>query len=160
MIGSAVMHEESSSVQSAWLDLAELARVEVTSEQDHPIEAAFGDGPGWRAATPGRQLIRIIFYRARPIHRIALRFEETGIARTQEFSLLWSAKQPESFREIVRQQWNFGRVGSTMESEDYRPDLQDVFVLALNINPDIGSAAAYASLASWRVALDSILYSS
>jgi hypothetical protein len=153
VIGSAVMHEESSSVQSAWLDLAELARVEVTSEdKDHPVEAAFGDGTGWRAATPGRQLIRIIFDRARPIHRIALRFEETGIARTQEFSLRWSAKQPESSREIVRQQWNFDPVSSAVESEDYRVDLQDVFVLELNINPDIGSVAAYASLASWRVA--------
>jgi hypothetical protein len=147
----AVSHEDSA-VHSVWLDLVELARVEVTSEEkDHPIEAAFGDGAGWRAASPGRQLIRIIFDTARPIHRIALLFDEAAIARTQEFSLRWSAKTAEGFREIVRQQWNFDPNGSTVESEDYRVNLQDVSVLELNINPDIGSTAAYASLACWRV---------
>lgn len=152
VIGSAVKREEHD-VQAAWLDLTEQARVEVTSEdKDHPIESALGEGSGWRAATPGKQLIRIVFDRARPVKRIALRFEETGPARTQEFSLRWSSSTSEPLLEIVRQQWNFDSSGSTTESEDYRVTLQDVSVLELNINPDISSTAAYASLASWRVA--------
>ena len=153
VVGSAVMHEDPLAIHSAWLDLEELARVEVTSEdKDHPIESALGGGAGWRAAAPGRQVIRIIFDQPQPIKRMHLRFEEDGVARTQEFTLQWSGNPPEAFREIVRQQWNFDPIGSTVESEDYRVDLRDASVLELSINPDIGSAAAYASLASWRLA--------
>jgi hypothetical protein len=49
---------------SEWLKLQDLAEVEVTSEADgYPVEEAFnfGAGPGWRAATPGEQRIRLIF---------------------------------------------------------------------------------------------------
>jgi hypothetical protein len=47
-----------------WLDLEQIATVEVTSEDpSFPIEYAFGskDGPGWRASRAGEQQIRIIF---------------------------------------------------------------------------------------------------
>jgi hypothetical protein len=47
-----------------WLDLKQIATVEVTSEDpSFPIEYAFGsnDGPGWRASEGGEQQIRIIF---------------------------------------------------------------------------------------------------
>ena len=47
-----------------WLDVERAAVVEVTSEEsDHPVESAFvlGDSPGWRAAAPGSQTIRLIF---------------------------------------------------------------------------------------------------
>jgi hypothetical protein len=47
-----------------WLDLESLAQVGITSEDvDHPIESAFipGAGPGWRAAQPGEQKIRLRF---------------------------------------------------------------------------------------------------
>jgi hypothetical protein len=153
VVGSSAHHAESSAEQAAWLDLSELARVEVTSEdKDHPIESAFGGGVGWRAATSGRQTIRLIFDHAQPIKRIHLRFEEPGFARTQEFSLRWSGTPDESFREIVRQQWNFDPHGSTFESEDYRIDLSAVSILELNIDPDLGAGDARATLASWRVA--------
>ena len=45
-----------------WLNLQELAEVEVTSEADgYPVESAFnfGAGPGWRAASRGKQRIRL-----------------------------------------------------------------------------------------------------
>jgi hypothetical protein len=47
-----------------WLDLEKLARVEVTSEdKDYPIESALlpSETPGWRAAQPGEQTIRLWF---------------------------------------------------------------------------------------------------
>jgi hypothetical protein len=47
-----------------WLDLEQIAAVEVTSENpSFPIEYALGsnDGPGWRASQGGDQQIRIIF---------------------------------------------------------------------------------------------------
>ena len=47
-----------------WLDLEQIATVEVTSEDpSFPIECAFGsnDGPGWRASEGDEQQIRIIF---------------------------------------------------------------------------------------------------
>jgi hypothetical protein len=93
-----------------WFDLGSVATVEVTSEtKDHPIESALllSETRGWRAAQPGAQLIRLLFDDPLRIKRISLVFEETGNTRTQEFVLRWSSDLGRSFREIVRQQWNF-----------------------------------------------------
>jgi hypothetical protein len=93
-----------------WLDLDRAASVEVTSEEkDYEIDSALvsGEKPGWRAATPGVQTIRLLFDQGQRLRRIALVFEEKETARTQEFVLRWSPDGRRSFREIVRQQWNF-----------------------------------------------------
>jgi uncharacterized protein (DUF736 family) len=79
--------------QEEWLDLEEIARVEVTSEDPNfPIEAALaaGEGSGWRAAKKGKQIIRIVLDNPRTLRRIRLEFSETEIERTQEFTLRWS----------------------------------------------------------------------
>src|ERR1700752_2002082 len=94
----------------AWLDVERLARVEITSESaEHPIESALipDRGPGWRAAQPGKQTIRLIFDHPLALGRILLRFDEKGQARTQEFVLRWLGKGQQSPREIVRQQYPF-----------------------------------------------------
>jgi hypothetical protein len=100
-----------SHIQEQWLDLEDIARAEVTSEDPNfPIEAALVAGeerPGWRAAEKGEQIIRIIFDTPRTLHRIRLEFFESENERTHEFTLRWSAKTGEPFQEIVRQQWNF-----------------------------------------------------
>ena len=93
--------------QEDWLDLGEIARVEVTSEDPKfPIEVALtaSEGPGWRAAEKGKQIIRIVLDNPRTLRRINLEFSETEIERTQEFTLRWSAEAAGPFREIVRQQ--------------------------------------------------------
>jgi hypothetical protein len=75
--------------QSRWLNLEEVASVEITSEAPNfHIERAFAKngGQGWKAASPGRQTIRLHFHNPRTLLRIRLEFCETGIARTQEFS--------------------------------------------------------------------------
>jgi hypothetical protein len=138
-----------------WLDLASAARVEVTSENPaHPVEAALlpaGEG-GWRAARPGEQTIRLIFDQPQHVRRIQLLFEEADAARTQEFALRWSPDGGRSFKDIVRQQWNFSPTGSVREAEEYRVDFPGVTTLELTILPDISKGGARASLARWRLA--------
>ncbi len=140
--------------EEKWLDLDEIAAVEVTSENpDFPIELALvaGEGPGWRAAESGEQLIRIVLNNPRPLRRIRVEFSESAVERTQEFTLRWSqAGGP--LREIVRQQWNFGPQGSTSEIEDYQVQLEEVSVLELQIKPSLTPTHVFASLAALHVA--------
>jgi hypothetical protein len=138
----------------AWLDLDRLALVEVTSEdKDYPVESALvaGEMRGWRAADSGTQTIRLIFDRPQRLTRISLVFEEIETTRTQEFVLRWSQDGGRSFREIVRQQWNFNPPNSIREVEEYRVELSDVTVLELVIVPDISRGSARASLKSLRL---------
>ena len=137
-----------------WLDLEQIATVEVTSEDpSFPIDYALGsnDGPGWRASQGGEQQIRIIFDEPVSVHRMELRFHEADCERTQEFILRWSSGSGGSATEIVRQQWNFSPTGSTTEMENYMVDLDAVSVLELAIWPDLHRMEAVATLASWRV---------
>jgi hypothetical protein len=137
-----------------WLDLDRAASVEVTSEEkDYGVEGALvsGETQGWRAANTGTQTIRLLFDHPQRLSRISLVFEETETARTQEFVLRWSADRGHSFREIVRQQWNFSPPNTTREIEEYSVQLSDVTVLELVIAPDISGGAARASLKSLRV---------
>lgn len=138
-----------------WLNLEEIARVEVPSEDlQHPIESAFkqGENLGWRAAKPGVQTIRLLFDEPQNLRRIWLRFSELEIERTQQFTLRWADSQTGPFREIVRQQWNFNPRSSTMEVEDHKVDLRHVLALELTIDPDLGKNQAFAALAEWRMA--------
>jgi hypothetical protein len=138
-----------------WLDLEELAQIEVTSEDPrHPVEGALvlGEDRGWRAGQAGPQTIRILFDRPVPVRRMTLSFIEPDVTRTQEFVIRWSADGGRSFRDVVRQQWNFSPTGSAREAEDYRVELSDVTVLDLTIVPDVSGGAARASLAHWRIA--------
>ena len=133
------------------LDVANLGVVEITSEDETcPIECALqrGERRGWRAAEPGPQVIRLLFDQPQKLKRIRLVFEETETQRTQEFVLRWSPDHGRSFREIVRQQWNFSPPGTIRETEDYTVELPDVTVLELKILPDQSGGTARASLAS------------
>ncbi len=137
-----------------WLDLERLVQVELTSEDAaHPVEAALltGGGPGWRAAEPGEQTIRLLFHDPQRLRRIRLRFVEAGAERTQEFVLRWSP-DGRSFRDVVRQQYTFSPAGATSEVEDLAVELTPVRALELTIVPDQGRGRACASLAEWRVA--------
>ena len=137
-----------------WLDIDRIASVEMTSEQPgYPIESALrGESRGWRAANPGTQIIRMIFDRPQTLRRIWLVFEDSETARTQEFVLRWSRDQESSFREIVRQPWNFSPGGSVRENEHYTVHLSEVGMLELIIVPDKSGGDARASLRSFRVA--------
>jgi len=137
-----------------WLDVALLAEVEITSEDpSHPIESALlpGGDSGWRAGSPGKQTIRLIFSEPQRLERVWLKFEEDREERTQEYVLRWSADRGQSFHEVTRQQWNFSPSGSTTEIEDRHVELPAVTVLELIIVPDIGGGSAHASLAQLRL---------
>jgi hypothetical protein len=137
-----------------WLDLDRAAVVEVTSEdKKHPVESALvsGETRGWRAAVSGTQTVRLIFDEPQKLTRMALVFEETETERTQEFVLRWSPDGGRSFREVVRQQWNFSPPNTSREVEEYQFDLSGVTVLELTIVPDISRGSARASLTSLRL---------
>ncbi len=141
----------------AWLDMDRNVLVEVTSEEKaYPIESALladeNENCGWRAANPGTQIVRLVFDELQKINRIRLVFEDVENTRTQEFVLRWSPGPGHSFREIVRQQWNFSPSGSIREIEYYTVDLSEVAVLELIIVPDKADREARASLSSLRLA--------
>ena len=137
-----------------WLDVGKAASVEVTSEdQIYPIECALlpGEKRGWRSAEPGTQSMRLIFDEPQKLRRTLLVFEETETTRTQEFVLRWSSDRGRSFREIVRQQWNFSPPETIREVEEYQVELSDVTVLELIIVPHNSGGTACASLKSLRL---------
>ena len=151
----APVQQETESPNQEWLNVEGLADVEITSEdRAHPIESALlpGRAPGWRAAVPGKQTIRLLFAHPQRLQRIWLNFEEPLTERTQEYVLRWSPDGGQSFREIVRQQWNFSPQGATSETEDHHVQLPTVTVLELSIIPDTGGGNAFASLAQLRLA--------
>ena len=146
---------EVAAAESGWLDLEHLAQVEITSEDvGYPIESALlpGTGLGWRAAQPGEQTIRLLFDEPLRLTRIHLVFQEDEKERTQEFVLRWSPDGGQSYREIVRQQYNFSPPEASREIEDYDVNLDGVTALELQIIPDISGGSAQASLAQLRLA--------
>ena len=138
-----------------WLDLERLAQVEITSESaEHPIESALipDRGPGWRAAQPGKQTIRLIFDQPLALGHILLRFDEKEQGRTQGIRAALVTGRTAVAREIVRQQYTFSPPATNQEIEDYRVKLNGVTAVELEIVPDISGGGAYASLAEMRLA--------
>jgi hypothetical protein len=139
----------------SWLDIEQIATVEVTSEHpDFPIESVFSATgvSGWRALDKGEQQIRVIFDQPLSIRRIHLRFVEAEIERTQEFAIRWAGADGGPMKELIRQQWNFSPGGSTTEVEDYEVSLDAVSTLELAIRPDLGREDTPATLAELRLA--------
>jgi hypothetical protein len=144
-------------LQKEWKDLNRIARAEITSEDaQFPIENAFGRGEtkGWRAATTGKQVIRLMFDEPLTIRRIHLHFVEQEVERSQEFALFagWEGEM----REVLRQQWTFSPHGSTEEIEDFAVELDGIRTLELRIDPDRShdpkSSKTFASLQEMKVA--------
>jgi len=147
--------KDAASSDPNWLNMEGLAEVEITSEDAaHPIESALllGGSSGWQAAEAGAQTIRLLFNHPQRLQRIWMHFVEPQTERTQEYVLRWSPDNGQSFREIVRQQWNFSPPSTTNETEDYHVELPAVTMLELSIIPDISGGNACASLAQLRLA--------
>ena len=140
---------------ASWIDLREIATVEVTSEDpDFTIQSVFNSEgtSGWRAAERGQQMVRLIFDQPLAVRRLQLQFVDAEHERTQEFTLRWFSAGGGGPKEIVRQQWNFSPSGSTQEIEDYEVNLEDVSALELVIKPDLRDGHGVATLVAWRVA--------
>jgi predicted ATP-grasp superfamily ATP-dependent carboligase len=93
----------------------------------------------------------LLFDQPQRITCISLVFEESEIARTQEFVLQWSGDDERPLKEIVRQQWNFTPPETICEAEEYQVELLSVVVLELVIKPHMGGGGARASLKSFRL---------
>jgi hypothetical protein len=135
--------------EGQWLDVTQVAVVEVTSEDSaYPIESALtpGESPGWRATQEGRQTIRLLFDQPQTVRRILLEFEERDQERVQELVLRWHQRHATEYCEIIRQQYNFSPEGSTREVEDYRVELSEAVALELSIVPNLGGGPTRASL--------------
>ena len=150
-----ILHPRDVSVASQpWLDVAALAQVELTSEDPAcPIDAALRPSPtpGWRAAEPGAQRIRLVFDHPQALHRLRLVFAEPQQTRTQEFVVRWSADGGQSYRDVVRQQYTFSPPGTVHEVEDYQVLLDGVTHVELRIVPDIQGGDAYATMEEMRL---------
>lgn len=140
-----------------WIDLEELAEVEVSSEDDlFPIEHALAQRvtTGWRASMAGPQVIRLIFDEPLQVRRIQVHVVERAAERSQEFAVYAGANRAE-MREVVRQQFTFSPGGSTEEIEDYAVSLDGVRIMELRIDPDrvneMAKSVNYASLMALRV---------
>jgi hypothetical protein len=147
--------QEVSPTDQHWFDVDRLAQVEITSEDAaHPIESALlpDTGPGWQAASPGEQTIRLLFDMPMRLIRIRLVFDEERHGRTQEFALRWLPDGGHSYQQLVRQQYHFSPPGTTREVEDYTVNLDRVRALELSIIPDISGSEARASLAKLQLA--------
>ena len=146
-----------SPISDLWRDLERIARVEISSEDESfPIEHALGRKAtdGWKAATPGPQLIRLHFDEPLNIKRLQLQFVDKTSERSQEFAVY--AGTGTELKEVVRQQWSFSPQGSTEETEDFAVNLSGITTLELRIDPDRShdpkASKEYASLQSLKLA--------
>ena len=137
-----------------WLDLEQAARVEVSSEAEgYPVEEALlkDRQGGWRASKPGSQTIRLLFDHPQTIQLIRLVFNEKEFARTQEFVLRWLPQGTSTWKDVVRQQWNFSPPNTENECEEYNVDLPSATGLELSVRPDISGGDTRASLESLQL---------
>jgi hypothetical protein len=136
------------------IDIVAVATVLVTSEDPgHPIDHAFDDrrGPGgsrWIAGEPGEQTVILAFDSPQVIRRVALEVEEPEVARTQELHLALSTDGGRTYRELLRQEYNFNPPGTTFEREDWAVNSDAVTHLRLVIKPDKGGKPCRATITS------------
>src|SRR3954454_11992527 len=138
--------------------IAAVATVLVTSEAaEHPVDHAFDGhrGPGgsrWEAGEPGEQTLILAFDAPQAIRRVALEVEEPEAARTQELQLAISTDGGRTYREVLRQEYNFTPPGTTFEREDWAVSVEGITHLRLVIRPDKGGKpcrATITTLALW-----------
>ena len=145
-----------SAEQGLWLDLDQVAEVEVSSEAPgYPIEnaLAFPSKGEWRAATTGAARITLHFDSPQRIARTLLHFAEEDHERSQEWAI--SAMLADgSERELLRQGWNFSPGGSREQRESYALHTAPVSSLTLWIDPDRGQNRYPATLKAWQLAAD------
>jgi hypothetical protein len=136
------------------IDIAAVATVLVTSEDPgHPVDHAFDQqrGPGgsrWVAGETGEQVVILAFDAPQTIRRVLLEAEESEVARTQDLQLAVSSDGGQTYRELVRQEYNFSPPGTTFEREDWAATAEGVTHLRLVIRPDKGGKPCRATLTS------------
>ena len=134
------------------ISIPDTATVLVTSERlDHPIDYICDGkrGPGgtrWIAEQPGDQTVVLVFDAARDIHVVSLEIEEDEVGRTQELTLSTSSDGGQTYREMLRQEFNFSPPGTTFEHEEWRLAAKDITHVRIWIRPDKSGRPCYASM--------------
>jgi hypothetical protein len=137
--------------------IPELATVLVTSEAaEHPVDCLFDghDGPGgtrWVAAEDGEQVLILAFDTPQIIQEVGLETEELQASRTQVLTLSLSQDRGRTYREILRQEFNFSPPGTTFERERWIVSATMVSHLRVTIRPDKGGKPGRASLTSLTI---------
>jgi F5/8 type C domain len=145
-------HQTMSSRGAAEKDIAAVATVLVSSEDPrHPIDYAFDGqrGPGasrWIAAQSGEQALILAFDTPQTIRKILVEVEEPEISRTQEMAVSISQDGGQTYRELMRQEYNFSPPGTTLEHEEWSIKADAISHLQLRIKPDKGGKAGRATL--------------
>lgn len=136
------------------ISIPDTATVLVTSERsDHPIDYICDGqrGPGstrWIAEQPGDQTVVLAFDTARNIEVVSLEIEEKEISRTQELTLSTSRDGGQTYREVLRQEFNFSPSGTTFEHEEWSLAAEGITNVRVWIRPDKGGKPCCASMTS------------
>ena len=136
------------------IDVVAVATVLVTSEDPaHAVDHAFDGlrGPGgsrWIAGETGEQGLILASDAPQTIRQVGLEIEEPEIARTQELHLSASCDGGRTYRELLRQEYNFSPPGTTFEREQWAASIEGVTHLRLVIKPDKGGKPCRATLTS------------
>jgi len=139
---------------TAGLDIPSLASVLVTSESsEHPVDHLFDgrDGPGgtrWVASKEGEQTLILVFDTPQTICEVTLEAEEPFVSRTQVTTLALSKDGGQSYREVLRQEFNFSAPGTTFEREVWSVPAVGLTNLRVTVQPDKGGRPSRASLTS------------
>jgi hypothetical protein len=136
------------------LDIPTLATVLVTSESaEHPVDHLFDgrDGPGgtrWVASTEGEQTLILRFDTPQTIREVTLEAEEPFASRTQVITLALSQDGGQTYREVLRQEFNFSAPATTFEREVWNVPAANLTGLRVTVKPDKGGGPSRASLTS------------
>jgi hypothetical protein len=147
-------HQPGTGIQTEGIPVAEIATVLVTSETvDHPVEHVFDSqrGPGgsrWIAEEPGEQTLILAFDVPQTFRKVTLEVEEAAVSRTQELVLAVSNDGGQTYRELVRQEYNFSPPATAFEREEWKVSADMVTHVRLWIKPDKGGKSCMATLTS------------
>lgn len=153
-IGSTPPQATTVGSEAGSMHIPEVATVLVTSESgDHPVDHLFDgrNGPGgtrWVAGADGEQTIILAFDAPQTIREVGLETEEPYASRTQVLTLSLSQDGGRTYREIVRQEFNFSPPGTAFEREVWSVPASRVTHLRIVIQPDKGGAPRRATLTS------------
>ena len=145
----------SSTLEVPKLAVLLVGTVQASSEADgHAIELAFDhdQGPGatyWKAGQPGDQTVTVAFEQPCTIEQVTLQVEERAVPRTQEIQLAMSTDGGLTYREHIRQEFNFSPDGATWEEETWAVHQEHVTHVRLVIKADKGRKDIYATLTSF-----------
>lgn len=154
MLRKQIMKVRSPRLSRGEISIPEAATVFVTSETaGHPVDCICdgGRGPGstrWIADESGDQVLVLAFDTARNLHKVSLEVEEPDVSRTQELALSISRDWGQTYREVLRQEYNFSPPGTTFEHEEWRVPAEGVTNLLFWIRPDKGGRSCRASITS------------